>query len=192
MCPRLDEPEDGRKGGPPENTVRAGRLCCHGGSSSRPPHWREGISTMRRLPLHSFVILCSLHATCTWAAGGPTLPAAFRAPARLADAAELPPPSAVHLDGYLGQRVASNERNRLLAVDEAALLEGFRHRPGKQAWIGEHVGKWLHAATLAWAYTGDRALKAKLDRVAAELIKTQEPDGYLGTYIPGRRFGLYP
>src|SRR5262249_35031629 len=80
----------------------------------------------------------------------------------------------------------------LLAVDEAALLEGFRHRPGAQAWIGEHVGKWLHAATLAWAYTGDPALKTKLDRVGAELIETQEPEGNIGTYAPGMRFGLYP
>ena len=39
---------------------------------------------------------------------------------------------------------------------------GFQQRPGKQAWVGEHVGKWLHAATLAWVYTGDVELRAKL------------------------------
>ena len=50
----------------------------------------------------------------------------------------------------------------------------------------------MHAATLAWAYTGDPALRAKLNHVAAELIKAQEPDGYLGTYTPDKRFGLYP
>ena len=27
--------------------------------------------------------------------------------------------------------------------------------------------------------------------MAAELIGTQEPDGYLGTYAPEQRFGLY-
>ncbi|MGO9470668.1 MAG: glycoside hydrolase family 127 protein, partial [Isosphaeraceae bacterium] len=67
----------------------------------------------------------------------------------------------------------------------------YRKRPGSHPWIGEHVGKWLHAATLAWAYTGDPHLKAKLDRVAADLIACQEPDGYLGTYVPEQRFGLY-
>src|SRR5947199_6847597 len=71
------------------------------------------------------------------------------------------------------------------------MLAGFRKRPGEQAWIGEHVGKWLHAATLAWVNTGDPALRAKLDRVVAGLIATQEPDGYLGTYTPDKRFGLY-
>ena len=49
----------------------------------------------------------------------------------------------------------------------------------------------MHAATLAWAYTGDPALREKLDRVAADLIHSQEPDGYLGTYVPEQRFGLY-
>ena len=35
----------------------------------------------------------------------------------------------------------------------------FATGPGRQAWIGEHVGKWLHAATLAWVYTGDAAAR---------------------------------
>jgi DUF1680 family protein len=50
----------------------------------------------------------------------------------------------------------------------------------------------MHAATLAWAYTGDEALRRKLDDVAAQLVAAQEPDGYLGTYLPAERFGLYP
>ena len=114
----------------------------------------------------------------------PAAAVTYRIP-RLPDILEPLEPGAVRLDGYLGARVANNARARLLAVDEEPLLAGFRQRPGRQAWIGEHVGKWLHAATLAWAYTGDPALRAKLDRVAAELLKTQEPDGYLGTYVPG-------
>ena len=116
---------------------------------------------------------------------------AYVVPARLSDAAEPLSPSAVHLDGWLGNRVELNEKNRLLAVDTEPLLAGFRKKPGSHPWIGEHVGKWMHAATLAWAYTGDPALRKKLDRVAADLIATQEPDGYLGTYVPAQRFGLY-
>ena len=60
-------------------------------------------------------------------------------------------------------------------VDLEPLLAGFRQRPGTHPWIGEHIGKWMHAATLAWAYTGDPELRKKLDYAAAELIKTQEP-----------------
>lgn len=116
----------------------------------------------------------------------------FQAPAKLPDVAQLPTPDAVQLEGYLGDRVVKNEKNRLLLVDDEPLLRGFRQKPGEHPWIGEHVGKWMHAATLAWANTGDPDLRKKLDRVAAELIKAQEPDGYLGTYVPEKRFGLYP
>jgi DUF1680 family protein len=120
------------------------------------------------------------------------VPVPFRAEAGLKDAAEALPPSAVHLDGWLGARITANATNRLMAVDTEPLLAGFRRKPGSHPWIGEHVGKWMHAATLAWAYTGDPQLRAKLDRVAADLIASQEPDGYLGTYVPEKRFGLYP
>ena len=92
-------------------------------------------------------------------------------------------PDRVHLDGWVGGRIAVSEANRLVKVDTDRLLEGFRHRPGRQSYDGEHVGKWLHAATLAWANTGDPALRAKLDSVAAALVACQMPDGYLGTYV---------
>ncbi len=101
-------------------------------------------------------------------------------------------PSQVQMTGYLGQRVNANAQNRLLlAVDLKPLLEGYQHRPGNHPWIGEHIGKWLHAATLAWSYTGDARLKEKLDSAVGTLISTQEADGYLGTYVKEKRFGLY-
>jgi uncharacterized protein len=119
-------------------------------------------------------------------------PLPYQVPLASPDAIVPAEASAVRLDGWLGARIDANERNRLLVVDTVPLLAGYHHKPGEQAWIGEHVGKWLHAATLAWAYSGDPALRQKLDRVAAELIATQEPDGYLGTYVPDKRFGTYP
>ena len=112
-------------------------------------------------------------------------------PAGLPSVAIMLSPAQVHIGGWLGARIDANEKNRLLTVDTEPLLAGYHKRPGSHPWIGEHVGKWLHAATLAWVYTGDPALKAKLDRVAADLIACQEPDGYLGTYAPEKRFGLY-
>ncbi len=98
--------------------------------------------------------------------------------------------SEVTLGGLLGQRYAASEHARLPSVDEDELLAGFRHHPGRQAWIGEHVGKWLHAASLTYESHHDRALRAKLDRVANGLMATQEGDGYMGTYLFGQRFGL--
>jgi len=81
----------------------------------------------------------------------------------IADKEDFQLPDRVHLTEWIGSRVDANEANRLSKLDAARLLEGYRKRPGRQSWDGEHVGKWLHAGTLAWANTGDKALREKLD-----------------------------
>jgi DUF1680 family protein len=118
------------------------------------------------------------------------LPVPDRVLPAVPDQQRVPSADRVHLtDGFLGERGAINEKN-LRHADEDWMLAGFRHRPGEQAWVGEHVGKFLHAATLAWAGSGDPELRGKIDRVVTELLKTQEGDGYLGTYVPEKRFSL--
>ena len=97
-------------------------------------------------------------------------------------------PDRVNLSGWVGSRIQANEANRLVKLDPARLLESYRKRPGRQSYDGEHVGKWLHAATLAWVNSGDAALRQKLDLVAAELVKCQLADGYLGTYLDKDRW----
>ena len=97
-------------------------------------------------------------------------------------------PDRLQLSGWIGERMRANEANRLVKLDTTRLLEGFRKRPGRQSWDGEHVGKWLHAATLAWVNSGDPALRERLDYVAAELCKCQLEDGYLGTYEEKNRW----
>jgi hypothetical protein len=144
-----------------------------------------------RLPLTLFVALACLVGSNLLHAASPLEPQPFRVAASVPDLAELPSPAAVKLQGFLGRRVELNASARLAKVDLEPLLAGFRQKPGVHPWIGEHLGKWLHAATLAWAYTGDPALKAKLDYAVAELGNAQEPDGYLGTYVPDKRFGLH-
>lgn len=107
---------------------------------------------------------------------------------KLRDTLSMRDPGQVFLGGWLGARVELNATRRLKRVDLEPLLAGYRNKPGQHPWIGEHIGKWIHAATLAWAYTGDAALKHKLDDGVRALIATQEPDGYLGTYTPDKRF----
>src|SRR5512133_1554504 len=109
----------------------------------------------------------------------------------IADRQDFQIPDRVHLSGWVGARVQVNESNRLAKLDPARLLEGYRTRPGRQIWDGEHLGKWMHAATLAWVNTGDPALREKLDYTAAELVKCQLPDGYLGTYTDSERWTLW-
>jgi hypothetical protein len=107
-----------------------------------------------------------------------------KVPLAVADRQDAQIPDRVHLSGMIGSRIQNSALNRLLPMDVDRLLEGFRKRPGRQSYDGEHVGKWLHAATLAWVYTGNAELRAKLDNVVKDLLKCQLDDGYLGTYLP--------
>lgn len=129
-----------------------------------------------------------LAATVAAASAALITPVPEAIPCAVADQQESQIPDRVQLTGWVGGRIAANESNRLVKLDPARLLEGYRKRPGRQSWDGEHVGKWLHAATLAWVYTGDSALRAKLDATAAELCKCQLDDGYLGTYLEKDRW----
>ncbi len=91
-------------------------------------------------------------------------------------------------DGYLNDRVNANLFQRLLNIDETGILECYYNRPGKQTWIGEYVGKYLHAAARAWRFSNNEQLKAQMDRIVDILISCQKDDGYLGTYLPANNW----
>jgi len=84
--------------------------------------------------------------------------------------------------GWLADRININIEKRLLSLDLDMILDPFVNRPGKQWWAGEHVGKYLHAATYAWQFTGNKKLKERMDSTVDKLISTQLENGYLGTY----------
>ncbi len=90
----------------------------------------------------------------------------------------------IKIEGWLGERLQANTQMRLKKVDEDAILAGYINRPGSHSWIGEHVGKFLDAACDAYENNHDAALKIQIDRSAQQLIASQLPDGYLGTYEP--------
>ena len=68
-----------------------------------------------------------------------------------------------NIEGLLGYRMNINLEKRLLQIDSAILLSGFRKRPGSQTWIGEHVGKFLFSASNTYKYTNDARIKQLLD-----------------------------
>ena len=84
--------------------------------------------------------------------------------------------------GWLGNRLDINIHQRLIKVDEKALLAGYFNRPGIHPFIGEHIGKFLEAACNSYQYSKDPELKVLIDRMAQQLIVSQLSDGYLGTY----------
>ncbi len=106
------------------------------------------------------------------------------------DVYKAPEPGQVTMKGFLGNRMDVNREGRLRRhITEDMLLAGFRKRPGSQPWIGEHVGKWLHAATLASENKqDDTTLAEKIQRIANGLMDCQMEDGYLGTYAKQDRW----
>lgn len=85
--------------------------------------------------------------------------------------------------GYVADRMDVNLVKRLLAIDVDALLLPYTNRPGSQEWIGEHIGKFLHAGSYMYRLTGDERLRERLDYAVETLLSTQLPNGYLGTYL---------
>lgn len=110
-------------------------------------------------------------------------------------AQQFPPSARIRLDGPLGQALAASQEHHLARFvrDEsspaiALFCPDHRAHNEEGDWYGEHAGKWLCATARAVQRTGDAALTASLRRVADYLASVQEPDGYLGTYAPARRF----
>ena len=98
-------------------------------------------------------------------------------------------PGQIHLSGWLGQRVDANWKNRLLKVSLDERIKPFQNPAEREGWSGEHIGKWLHAASITCDYTHDPALRKRLDDAVTSLIAAQNPDGYLGTYAKQNRWG---
>ena len=99
----------------------------------------------------------------------------------------------VEVAGSQGARLDLWRNHRLwFMADSGFLIDGFENRPGTHPWQGEHLGKWLHAATLASVMTGDLRLRAELDSNVKRLLATQLPNGYLGTYGPEETFVALP
>ena len=90
--------------------------------------------------------------------------------------------------GIWGRRMKDSVAQWALKVNDGVMLECFRNRPGIQAFIGEHIGKFLLGAILVNEIADNGELWAKIDGLIPELIKCQEADGYIGTYLPGNRW----
>jgi DUF1680 family protein len=86
-------------------------------------------------------------------------------------------------EGLMGERVDAWRNVRLWHMAESGyLIDGFENRPGEHPWQGEHLGKWLHAATLTYLVTRDEKLREEMSALVERLLAVQEPNGYLGTY----------
>jgi DUF1680 family protein len=97
----------------------------------------------------------------------------------------------IKIAGEIGRRLDMTVNNNLLALDtENVFLVPFRQRNQASGYIG--LGKLIDATVRFVAYTKDEKVRALKNRLVAEAIKTQEPDGYIGILVPASRlWGVY-
>jgi DUF1680 family protein len=109
----------------------------------------------------------------------------------------LPSPKSVSLDasGRLGERFYGNIDFLHERYDNYGemMINAFAERkyvPGyflELVWEREYGGKWLDAAVRAGINTNDFSLLSKADHFAASILKSQNPDGYMGVKLPTDR-----
>ncbi|MCK5172595.1 MAG: ADP-ribosylglycohydrolase family protein, partial [Planctomycetes bacterium] len=105
------------------------------------------------------------------------------------------PLSSMPEGGVLSERLDVWRKGRMwwmVDADDDYLLSGFESRPGVHAWQGEHFGKWLHAATLAYEQTRDEKLLKTIQKMVERLLATQDANGYMGTYGDDHTFMAKP
>jgi DUF1680 family protein len=103
------------------------------------------------------------------------------------------PAGAVQLQGWLGAKMDLCLAKRVMAQDVARLVQPFQARQEKDAmgWRCEYWGKWFTSAALGYGYAPTAANRAVLDQAVRELLKTQTPDGYIGTYRSDCHLGIW-
>jgi len=97
----------------------------------------------------------------------------------------------IKIGGEIGRRIDITAYKNLLAIDfEKDFLTPFRQRNLESGYIG--LGKSIDAAVRLAAYTNDEKVRSLKRHLVAEVIKTQEPDGYIGILVPkSRLWGMY-
>ncbi len=102
-------------------------------------------------------------------------------------------PGSVRIEGWLGRKLDLCLTNRVMAQNIERLVQPFRDRTEENSghWRCEYWGKWFTSAALGYAYEPTAAHRAKLDEGVRLLLATQTPDGYIGTYKPGKHLGTW-
>ncbi len=92
----------------------------------------------------------------------------------------------VNVGGEIGRRIDITINNNLLVLDaDKDFLLPFQTRDRKGGYIG--LGKLIDSAVRLAAYSQHEELIALKKHIVDETLKTQEADGYIGMFAPGKR-----
>ena len=124
-----------------------------------------------------------------------TLPAQKRATEKVAvlkvnDVLVPAPHGSVHIGAYLGDKLNVCIENRVMAQDIDRVVQPFVLRnDGNWGFRCEFWGKWFTSAMLGYGYAPTEKNRKVIDKAVTDLLKSQTPDGYIGTYPDGSRLG---
>ena len=101
-------------------------------------------------------------------------------------ASRLTPIESTRVGGELGRRIDITFANNILALDvDRLFIDPLHTRKAPGGYIG--IGKFIDSTSRLAAFTRDERLLKLQKHLVTEVIKTQEPDGYIGTFEPGKR-----
>lgn len=101
-------------------------------------------------------------------------------------------PAATLMDNFFQHRIFSREAREVVyrEAEDAFRNKLDDHDGITGIWQGEYWGKWIISAVRVAEYSGDAGLREFIRHGVHEMLKLQEPDGYLGTYRD--RLNVYP
>ena len=100
------------------------------------------------------------------------------------DAQACLPAGKIHIDGHLDRQMANCMKQFVTAWDVDRLIKPFRDKtdgPDGQ-WRCDYWGKWFTALAGGYANQPTPEHRRLMDRAVKELIATQGPDGYIGSF----------
>ena len=102
------------------------------------------------------------------------------------------PHGSVHIGGYLGNKLDLCMENRLMAQDIDRVVNPFVVRNDENwGFRCEFWGKWFTSAMLGYGYAPTEKNRKVIDRAVGDLLKSQTPDGYIGTYPDEHHLGTW-
>ncbi len=100
------------------------------------------------------------------------------------------PFGSVHIGGYLGGKLDLCIDNRVMAQDIDRVVKPFYLRnDGNWGFRSEFWGKWFTSAMLGYGYAPTDHNRKVIDKAVGDLLKSQTPDGYIGTYPDEHHLG---
>lgn len=127
---------------------------------------------------HSTILILTIVVTIF----GPSCTAAEPVTPAASDALAPLPSGSVRLTGPMGDAIQTCIQGRIRGQSIPDLIRPFAERPETELWQTEFWGKWFTSAAAAYCYQPEPELRAIIDRAAKDLMATQTPDGYIGTY----------